>query len=1171
MRSELVGKFVSVLGFYLHRTALWLILSMLAVSLCFAQVGTGRLDGSVVDATGGVMPGSKVTATNQANQSKTEATTNTDGNFVFPSLQPGFYTISVEAKGFRTSVVSGVEVNMSTSVTQKFKLEVGEIAEHVEVGAEATRVQSTEAQLGRTITMRDIDTLPVLGRSPINLITFSPGIQMSNPGDVTFSNVNGQRQGASNATLDGIDVNDAVVPRLGLSMTANNTDSVGEVHIVTSGAKAEYGRNAGGQVELITRSGTNRFHGNLFDYLRNTDLNANSFFNNASSVPIAKYIQNLFGGSVSGPVRKNKTFFFFNYQGSRIAQDVTRNRTVLTTAAKQGIFTWKTPAGVLSTYDIVANDPRHKGIDPVMASIFKVLPDPNNLNAGDTLNTAGYQFNNPAGSWNNSYTGKADHNVTERLHLFFRYSWFRTYSIDSLNNADATYPGFPQGNQGGVRLGFSTGADWTFTPTLINELRVGHQSADVEFNRPGRLPGPTVISNLFTDPYSSGFAQGRNSPVNEVTDYLTKVRGNHTFKAGANIRLTEQWGYNLAGTSGGVYPNVTTATTLGNNVPTTVGPTGSVISSANRTTFESLYNDVLGRMNQVVQSYFSDLTTFQAAGSQRVRDFNVKEAGMFVQDDWKIRRNLTLNLGMRWEFSGIPSEANGLVGTIDQAASLSTSYTSSNLTVKKGGQWYNNDWNNFAPRIGFAYDVKGDGKTAIRGSIGVFYDRMIGATISAVDGATPGFGQDVFVYPNANGTDVRVGDGIPGTPQPAAPILTLPNTRSTTIDVFNPNLRTPYVTQYTLNIQRELPLRLVLEVGYVGSKGIKLFMAQNLNQQKIFGDFLNSFQELQAYQLNSAALPSAGNTIVKIFGTPAAAITALGATTVSQGQVGSAATTVDRTNYTKYVAAGVSDYYLRNYPQYISVLQGTNSGRSYYNSLQVSLRKQFGSVKVFTNYTFAKSIDNSSVEGNGFASPTDSFNLRLSRARSDFDRPHSFNGTFAYTLPVGKGQKFGSSMPHIMDTLIGGWEAGSLVIWQSGGPFTISSGRQTTYGAVASWANYTGSRNVGNVVRQGDGVWFYPETTFATNFTFPIAGDFGNTGRNTFRGPRYFDTDVSLVKRFRIYENHAVTFRVEGYNIFNNVNFGNPTVSLTTPQTFGKLTSIVGSPRIFQMAMRYDF
>jgi len=501
---------------------------------------------------------------------------------------------------------------------------------------------------------------------------------------------------------------------------------------------------------------------------------------------------------------------------------------------------------------------------------------------------------------------------------------------------------------------------------------------------------------------------------------------------------------------------------------------------------------------------------------------------------------------------------------------LSTSYTSSNVTVKKGGQWYNKDWNNFAPRAGFAWDVKGDGKTAIRGSVGVFYYRMIGATISAVDGATPGFGQDVFVYPNANGTDVRAGDGIPSTPQPPAPILTLPNTRSTSINVFNPNLRTPYVVQYNFNVQREIPLRMVLEVGYVGSRGIKLFMAQNLNQQKVYGDFLKSFQELQAFQANGAA-PSSGNTIVRIFGTPAAAVSAISATTLTQGQVGTAATTVDRTNYTRYAAASVADTYLRNYPQYINVLQGTNSGRAYYNSLQVSLRKQVGNLKVFGNYTWAKSIDNSSVEGNGFASPIDSFNLRLSRARSDFDRAHSFNGTFAYIIPVGKGKKFGTNMPQILDTAIGGWEFGSLVIWQSGGPFTISSGRNTTYGLVNSWANYTGSRNVGDVTRTGDGVWYYPRDTYATNFTFPTAGDFGNTGRNTFRGPRYFSTDVSMVKRFRIHESHAITARVEAYNVFNNVNFGNPAVSLTSPQTFGKLTGIVGSPRILQMALRYDF
>ena len=574
----------------------------------------------------------------------------------------------------------------------------------------------------------------------------------------------------------------------------------------------------------------------------------------------------------------------------------------------------------------------------------------------------------------------------------------------------------------------------------------------------------------------------------------------------------------------------------------------------------------------MVQTYFSDLTKFQPGGSARVRDFNVFEMGFFAQDDWKITHRLTLNAGVRWEYSGIPNESNGLIGTIDQAKNLSTLNQSANLTVVKGGQWYNKDFNNFAPRLGFAWDVSGNGKTAVRGGIGVFFDRMIGATISAVDGSTPGFSQDVPIYPNGPaGSDVRVGDGVPSTPQPPAPLLTLPNTRSTSISVFNPNLRTPYVYQFNLNIQRELFNKFVIEVGYVGSRGVKLFMAQNLNQQKVNGDFLTAFKELQAFQLNSASPISPNNTLVKIFGTPASAISSLGASSFTQGQVGTAATNLDRTFYTRYAAAGVSDYYLRNYPQYINVQQGTNAGRSYYNSLQVSLRRTFGAFTMFANYTYAKSIDNSSVEGNGFASPFDSFNLRLSRARSDFDRPHSFNGSFAYILPVGRGKKLLGGMPHWADTMIGGWEVGSLLIWQSGGPFTITSSRNTTYGAVNSWANYAGSRNIGDIVRQGNGIWYFPQDTTVAQFSFPGAGDPGNTGRNTFRGPRYFDTDISLVKRFRITENNAVTFRAEAYNAFNNANFANPGVTLTSPATFGKVSAIVGNPRIYQMALRYDF
>ncbi|HEY3441443.1 MAG TPA: TonB-dependent receptor [Paludibaculum sp.] len=1144
-----------------------LLLLSLTASFGFAQVATARLDGSVQDQSGSVVPSAKVVVVNDKTQARAEAITNAEGNYVFPSLQPGLYTISVEAAGFRKSVVNAVELNVSVATSQRFKLEVGQVTESVVVEAEAVRVQTTDAQIGRSVTMRDIDTLPQLGRSPIILAVFQPGVQI-NPGDTTFSVINGMRQGANNSTLDGIDVNDAVVPRLGLAMTANNTDSVGEFRIITNGAKAEYGRNAGGQVELITRSGTNQFHGNAFDYLRNTELNANNFFNNATGVKRPKYIQNLFGGSIGGPVKKSKTFFFFNYQGSRVSQELTRTRTVLTPEAKAGIFRWRAPGSTaISSFDIAKNDPLGKGIDAEMTKIFKVLPDPNTSSVGDGLNTSGFLFNNPNGSNNNQYTGKVDHQLTDSHHLFFRYSYFKTFSLDGLNSADATFPGFPSGFQGGVRWGFSAGSDWVLRPSLVNELRVGHQSASVDFARPGRLKGPTIISNLFTDPYLSNFGQGRNSPVNEVTDNFTNVRGSHTFKFGGSYRATKQWGYDEAG----IYPNVTTGVSLGASVPTTIGPSGSAnISSANRQVFESLYNDVLGRMNQVVQTYYSDLSTFQKPGTPRVRTFNFKEGGLFFQDDWKVRRNFTINLGLRWEFSGVPSEADGQAGSIDQSRNLNTVSQISNLKVVKGVQWYNNDLNNFAPRLGFAWDVKGDGRTAVRGSYGMFYDRIIGATTSSVDGGTPGFSQAVPVYPNqAAGSDVRAGGGIPLPPQPAAPVLQILPTRTVTIATFSPNMRTGYVNQWNLTLQREIVRNTIFEVGYVGSTGVKLFMNQNLNQQRVYGDFLTSFKELQAFQLNSSAPISPGNTLVRIFGTPASAISTLGATNFTNGAVGTAATNLDRTYYTRYAAAGVSDYYLRNYPQYIDVRQGTNNGRSYYNSLQLSIRRNMRSLQVYGNYTFSKSIDNGSVEGNGFTSPIDNFNLALNRGRSDFDRPHSFNASATYTIPFGKGKKFGGEMPQWLDTIAGGWDIGGLMIWQSGAVFTVGSTRATTTG-VTTWANYSGDRNIGSIVRKGDGVWFYTAEE-AGRFSFPVAGDVGNSGRNSFRGPRYFGTDLSLVKRFKIYETHAVTFRAEGYNVFNNANFAAPATSLTNTATFGKVSSIVGAPRVYQMALRYDF
>ena len=306
-----------------------ILLFALAAAICLAQTNTGRIEGTIQDSSGAIVPNAKVVATNEETQAKSEALANGSGNFVITALQPAKYSLAVEAAGFRQTVIRGIDVESGATVSQIIKMQLGQVTESVQVEANAVAVRTADSQVAESITIKDIDTLPQLARTPLTLAIYAtPGVQImqngsSAGGDMSFSHVNGLRQGSNNNTLDGIDANDSVTPRLGLSLTANNSDSVEEFRVVSDGGKAEYGRNAGGQVQLITRSGTNHFHGNAFEYLRNTDLNANDFFNNSSGgAQCSVFIQGiLFGGSFGGPIKHNKLFVFgSNYQGRRTAQ-----------------------------------------------------------------------------------------------------------------------------------------------------------------------------------------------------------------------------------------------------------------------------------------------------------------------------------------------------------------------------------------------------------------------------------------------------------------------------------------------------------------------------------------------------------------------------------------------------------------------------------------------------------------------------------------------------------------------------------------------------------------------------------------------------------------------------------------------------------------------------------
>jgi hypothetical protein len=1130
-----------------------------------AQTSRSRLEGAVRDSSGALIPGATVTALNSRTNLSSSATTNDEGLFVFPALSPGLYTVTAEMNNFRPEVHTDVVLNVSETVSESFKLEPGSVSEKLTVEAEVQRLDVTDNEIGRDLNTREIDLLPQIGRTPINFAVLQTGM-VYNAGTSYLSSMSGVRLGSSNQTLDGIDANDPNNPTMLQAAVTNNTDSVGEFHIVTSGAKAEYGRSAGAQFELITRSGSNRWSGSAYDYLRNTDLNANTFFNNSSGTPRSVLIQNIFGASLGGPIIKNRTFFFVNYQGTQIPRQVTVNRTVLTSQAKTGLFRWKDPVtGAVQTFNIVSADPRKLGIDPQVAAILKLTPDPNNFDTGDGLNTGGYRFNAPANSSSNSFTFRVDHNLTSRIRVFDRFTWYHYDAIDYVNGYTEPFPGTQPGYQPSRTPADAAGLDWTISPSIFDEFRYGYHTQFNGYDRP--RTGALVGFNTFTAPYLRGYDSSTNNRTDQVTNNMTMSRGTHIFKFGGQVRFVNQGTSADSVTSGqGRYQDITLAVANGNVPPASVGPT-SAISSSDLATFQKLYNDLLGRIDTVNQVYYTNLQQYLPPGTPRVRHFLTREQGYFLQDDWKVLPNLTLNVGLRWELFGNPNESSGFQGTVDQISAVNMGNQISNLAVKRG-PYYGSDWNNFAPRFGFAWSPAA--KTTVRGGYGIFYDRLSGVNFTNADGGTPGFSQLVRVNPNLNGTDVRLSDGIPATPAPASISLQPPDTRTGTLYLFSPNVRTPYVQNFNLSIQRELLRNTVLDVSYVGIVGAKLFKWEDVNQDKVSDDFLQSFQQLQAYAANNTPVP-AGNTLVRIFGSASAAVAGVGgASTLSQGLLGTAADNVDLNNYSKYAAAGVSDFYLRNYPQFNQVALGGNGGHSNYNSLQTTLRRQVGALKLVFNYTFSKSMDNGST-GN-LSDNINNYNVALNRARSSADLPHAANWAVTYTLPIGKKGGLGRNMPDWMDRLAGGWELGVIGYWQSGFPLTISSGRYTFSNDATTWGNYTGDRNIGAVNKAGigsGGIYYFTQAQINA-FSFPAAGQIGTAGSNTFRGPGYQDWDTSLTKRFRIWETSALSLRVEAYNVFNHTNFGSPSVTLSNPFGFGRIQSTQGS-RNLQVALRYDF
>jgi hypothetical protein len=934
------------------RSTIFIVATFIVAFLLPANMGaqslSARLSGTIWDPSDNPTAGVILTAVEETTGWQSETVSDENGRYVFLSLRPGYYTVFTKARGYQQITRRGIYLPISGNVSESFTLDIASADETVEV-EEPVILDSSDVY--QDISRRDLDALPIYSRNPLTLAAHIPGIQ-TDGGAEEISPDAGARRQMTSLRVDGIESAQPITPVLGSASFLMSPESVESIHVITSGAKAEFGGTAGAYLGIISPLGGQKWHGTAFDYFSDKSLNAREYFSRISDAEQQKYRRNIFGGSLSGPLGNNRTLVFGHYEGRRMDSEITRNRLVLmddsdddpdnedegtNDEARAGVFRWRTPGTSAIQSFYIVDSP--EDINPAVAEAISMLPSPNNTLIGDGLNTAGYVFTNPTHNNADQASVRIDHTLSGRHSIFFRANWSRMEATDTWKMADPTFPGAPEGLMRESSWAFTAGSHLTLNPHMINEFRAGYARPKMEYVRPDRSSQSMLLFNSFTSPRNPDTSSDYTAPYMEFTDTLTHQYNRHIFKYGASFRRTRQRITDYAG----AYPNITFGVTSGNEPE--VGPMGNdVISEADRLAFEKLYNDILGRIESISQTYQYNLTDFQPGGTAKRRDFSSFEIAGFVQDDWRIRPDLTLNLGVRYDFFSVPREKNGLQLVLDPASNIGPEDNYSDFTLVSSGDWRDKVVSNFAPRAGFAWDISGYGTFVLRGSFGMYYSRLPGSITEFIDQNTYGLSQTETTYPNLGGGDIRLGDeGVPYPTVPSeGPDLTLPSTRSASIAVFAPNLKTPRIDRFNLTLERRLTDRLVVDLSYISARGRNLYQNLNYNQVKALDGFLQDFEELKAFRDSGTPL-SDSNSLLQMFGSAMAAWEAIGADSsgisyVDSNQAGIAADVIDRYHFDKYAAAGLSDYYLRNYPQFDTFIVGTDAGRSWYDALQFGFR-----------------------------------------------------------------------------------------------------------------------------------------------------------------------------------------------------------------------------------------
>ena len=1249
----------------------WLVTVALALTCwlalpVMAQVTTGTLTGLVTDPQGAIVSGATITLTNSETRVETRTTSNDQGEFVFPSVPPGRYTLGVEATNFKKALATDLVVEVGVTSRTTVVLEVGSVTEQVTITATQDIVNSSSPTLTSVINTRQVQDLPLPTRNPLDLAGLQPGVAVT--GDNTRgSSISGLRQTSVHLTQDGINAMDNFVKTSSLfAISAPSLNSTSEFAITTGTNDSGSGRGVG-QVRLVTKGGTNDFHGDVFYLNRNDYFQANTFFNNLTGTPRERQNQHFFGFAVGGPMfaprfgeggpaiwnGRDRAFWFFSYEGFRENFSATRNRTVLTQDARNGIFRYTGANGALTSVNLLTIG-NAGALNPITLAQINAMPLPNNTLVGDSLNTAGFRYNVTGTDPSDKYVFRYDHVLVQdspagshKVEFVFNRAKF-LLTPDTFNGLESPFPGGIDAFQESTRWLLTAALHSTFG-SVTNELRWGRQWAPVAFSRtaPPNNAFHTSFASI-TNFDNTFMSQGRETSVDQWIDNMAIPKGAHTFRLGADYQQIFADTFNDAG----IHPTVTLGTNSANNSGITTGDFPNLPAGATGTA-------IVNRATNV----FADITGFLASasatfnvtspdsgfvqGATRARIFKQRDLALYVQDQWRARSNLSLNFGVRWDYQGVPTIPNGLaiqVTNVNDIFGVSGPNNLFNPNAPPGSQvtgqkatldfvsgdtgkgLWNNDWNNFAPFFGFAYspDFKSGflakvfgptGTSSFRGgySISYLHDGFTVVSNALGTGTTnPGL---IQTSANTTPTGVLTASGVPLT----TPVFSMPVTDrqnflanpNNSLWAITPDLRIPYVQQWSFGYEREITRNMAFEIRYVANHAVKVWRANNFNEINIFENgFLNEFRNAQrnlAARGGSSFAPGCATCVpLPIFdrfftglASGSAYTNAAFIQNLTQNNIGTMANTLAfSTTYRanrENVALGIpANFFVAN-PNANGITLLGNDSMSNYNSLQAEVRRRFsGGLQFQADYTFSKALTNASgALGNNQSDLTSWRTLRdksLDYMRSSQDQTHRFVFNSIYDLPIGKGRRYMSDVNGFVDRIIGGWTAGSIVVWATRPPWFIASNRTTVnqFNAGNNPADLVGisfeefKKNIG-VFRTPTGIYFINPallditTNSAGQFVSstikpgllasPAPGSFGNFPINSLNGPRYFNIDASLVKRIAITETVKGELKTTFINILNNPNFvynGNNFDSTS----FGRITGTSGSPRVIHFTLK---